>query len=316
MLWLVSPLSALELNGVAHLSLDDVGAKLGMKSRWVEKGEILELRSEWTRLRFELHKREMTVNGLRVHLGYPVARQRGELYLSETDYRHQIQPILTPQVFGAPPVIRHVIIDAGHGGSDPGAENASLKLREKNLTLDLAKRVKAQLEKAGYTVSMIRSGDRLVALPERSRLANDLNGDLFLSLHFNASTDTKVHGVETYAFTPLLQPSTSRTKLHESDRQSYAGNANDPWSELLGFYVQRSLSEQLPSPDRGLKRARFTVLRDLKMPGILIEGGFVTHPKEGRNIGSAGYRDKIAEAIVQGLKTFEGTAARLRSRTQ
>ncbi|NDV62217.1 N-acetylmuramoyl-L-alanine amidase [Puniceicoccales bacterium CK1056] len=310
------PLCALELNGVNHLQLDEIGAKLGMQSRWVEKGKIKELKSEWTRLRFELHKREMIVNGLRVHLGFPVAGSRGKLYLSETDFRHQIQPILTPQVFGKPPGFHHIIIDAGHGGTDPGAENPALKLREKSLTLDLAKRLKAQLEKAGYKVTLTRSGDRLIALPERALMANRLKGDLFLSLHFNASGKSSVHGVETYAFTPLLQPSTSRGKLHPSDRKSYPGNKHDPWNELLGFYVQRSLKETLPSPDRGLKRARFTVLRDLNMPGLLIEGGFVSHSQEGRNIGSAAYREKIARAIASGLATFEKTANRLKGKAQ
>lgn len=306
------PLNALVLDGVPYMSLDDLGGKLGMQARWIEKGEIQELRSQWTHLRFERHKREMMVNGLRVHLGYPVALERGRLYLSESDYRNQIQPILTPQVFGTPPEIRHVIIDAGHGGKDPGAENASLKLREKSLTLDLARRVKARLEKAGYRVTLIRVDNRFIPLQERADMANRAHGDLFLSLHFNASADPTVEGVETFAFTPLMQPSTSRKSLHSSDRKRYPGNQNDPWNVLLGFYVQRSLQEALPSPDRGLKRARFTVLRDLEMPGILIEGGFVTHPREGRNIGSAAYRDKIADAIVKGLATFEGTAARLR----
>jgi N-acetylmuramoyl-L-alanine amidase len=311
-LTVTAPLRGLELNGVTYLGINEVAAKLGMKPHWVKEGKILDLNSEWTQLRFEVHKREMTVNKLRVHLGYPIAELRGNLYLSETDFRHNIEPILTPQIFGAPPVIRHIIIDAGHGGTDPGAENTPLKLREKSLTLDLAERLKIRLEREGYTVSLTRSDDRLIPLPERPQIANRRNGDLFLSLHFNASEDKTVSGVETYAFTPRFQPSTSRAKLHSSDELIYPGNANDPWNTLLGFYVQRELKETLPSPDRGLKRARFTVLRDLNMPGLLIEGGFVTNPKEGRNIGWAMYRERIAVAIVEGLSDFQGTASRLR----
>ena len=306
------PLQALELNGVPHLSLEKVAGKLGMKSRWVEKGKVMELKSDWTELRFELHQRELTINRLRVHIGFPIAEMSGKLYLSVSDFKHHLEPILTPQVFGIPPAIRHIIIDAGHGGSDPGAENGSVKLREKSLTLDLAIRLKARLENAGYRVSLTRSDDQLIPLADRAKIANRLKGDLFLSLHFNASTDKEVSGVETFAFTPPYQPSSSRAKLHSSDEQLYPGNANDPWNTLLGFYVQRSLKETLPSPDRGLKRARFTVLRDLEMPGLLIEGGFVSNSREARNVGSAYYREKIAAAIFEGLSVYQGTASRLR----
>lgn len=312
LLLLASPLPGMELNGTRYLSLNEIAGKLGMKPGWAESGKILELRSEWTTLRFEANQREMAVNKLRVHLGYPIAQSGGKLYLSETDFRHNLEPILTPQVFGSAPRIRHIVVDAGHGGTDPGAGNTELKLTEKALTLDLARRLKVHLEQAGYTVSLTRSQDTFIPLEERAQIANRLKADLFLSLHFNASSDARVSGVETYAFTPAFQPSSARVKLHASDQQSYAGNAAGPWSTLLGFYVQRSLRETLATTDRGLKRARFTVLRDLEMPGLLIEGGFVSNTHEGRNIGSSLYRERIAIAIVEGLAVYQSTAARTR----
>jgi N-acetylmuramoyl-L-alanine amidase len=311
LLGLPARLNGLELNGTPYTSLKEIAGRLGMKSAWVEREKTLKLESQWTTLVFEVHKRELLLNGIRVHLGFAVAEHRGQLYLSESDFTHQLQPILTPQVFGRPPPFRHVIIDAGHGGEDPGARNTGLKLTEKHLTLDLAKRLKTKLEAKGLRVSLTRDTDRSIPLEERARIANASGADLFLSLHFNASEKRTVAGVETFAFTPPFQPSSARSALHSSDRRSYAGNANDPWNTLLGYYVQRSLTEALPSEDRGLKRARFAVLRELEIPGLLIEGGFVSHDREGRNVGSAGYRDRIAQGIVDGLDVYLQTVERL-----
>lgn len=302
---------ALDINGTAYTSLRDIAGKLGMQTHWVEEGKALQLESEWTKLVFEIHKREFRLNGIRVHLGFPVAETRGRLYLSERDYRSQIQPILTPQVFGRPPTVTHVMIDPGHGGDDPGARNTGLKLTEKHLVLDLAKRLKSKLEARGLKVSLTRDKDRFIPLAKRCEIANESGADLFLSLHFNASEKKDVAGIETFTFTPPFQPSTSRASLHSSDRRTYPGNANDPWNTLLGYYVQRSLVDELPAPDRGLKRARFVVLRDLEMPGLLIEGGFVSHAREGRNVGSAGYRDRIVQGILNGLDVYLQTVQRL-----
>jgi N-acetylmuramoyl-L-alanine amidase len=308
-------LEALDINGTEYTSLPDIAGKLGMQTRWIEKGKTLQLESQWTQLVFEIHKREFLLNSIRVHLGFPVAESRGRLYLSERDYRNQLQPILTPQVFGRPPPVRHIMIDPGHGGEDPGARNTGLKLTEKHLTLDLARRLESQLEARGLKVSLTRDKDRFIPLAKRSEMANASGADLFLSLHFNASEKKDVAGIETFAFTPPYQPSTSRAALHSSDRQRYPGNAHDAWNTLLGYYIQRSLMDELPAPDRGLKRARFIVLRDLEMPGLLIEGGFVSHAREGRNVGSAGYRDRIIEGIVSGLDVYLQTVQRLSKST-
>lgn len=316
--WLLLPLSgyALNINGTAYLELREVAAQLGMKSKWVEKDKVLRLESEWTRLTFEVHKREMELNGTRIHLGFPVVESHGQLHLSESDFAHQLRPLLTPQLNGPPPGLRHIVLDPGHGGKDPGAENKPLGLREKALTLDLAKRVKRHLEAKGFIVSLTRDQDVFVSLEERGRQANQLRADLFVSLHFNALDNKSVSGIETYAFTPLNQPSSARSDLHESDREAYPGQKAGAWSALVAYYVQRSLVDGVKSSDRGLKRARFTVLRDLEMPGLLVEGGFITSSTEGRNIGSASYRDTMARAIVDGILVYQNTLDRLRGGSQ
>ena len=302
---------ALQIDGREHLSLPELAGKLGVQTRWIERDKVQRLESKWTRIHFEKDKRTIEINGTIIFMGYPVIERRGRFYISETDYEHHIQPILTPQLIGGMPGRNHIVLDAGHGGKDPGAENDSLKLREKALTLDLARRVQSKLQDNGFTVTLIRQSDVFIPLEARAQKANELKADLFLSLHFNASGKTEVAGVETYAFTPQMQPSTSRSSLHESDRKAYPGNSNDGWNTLAAYYVPRSLVESHEATDRGLKRARFTVLRDIEMPGILIEGGFVTNDREGRNIGWNVYRDRLAEAIVEGILTYRKTLIRL-----
>jgi len=302
---------ALDIKGVPHVSLQEVAGRLGMEARWIERDKVMQLESQWTRMSFEVHKRNIVLNGVNVYLGYPVVPSNGRFYVSETDYDHSIKPILTPQLNGPPPDLKHIVLDPGHGGKDPGAENNALGLREKNLTLDLAVRLAGKLQARGFRVTMTRQRDAFHALEARAEEANRLGAHLFVSLHFNASASGSVSGLETYAFTPHMQPSTARSSLHSSDKTVYPGNTMDPWNTLAAYYMQRSLMDSISAPDRGLKRARFTVLRDIRMPGILIEGGFVTNEREGRNIGSAAYREKLSTAIVDGILVYQKTLDRL-----
>lgn len=282
-----------------------------MRAKWTERGESMRLESKWTTMDFVVDKREFHLNGYRLFFGYPIIEHKGNFYLSQSDIDHCLKPILTPQLLSKPPRLTHIILDAGHGGKDPGAQNPSIGLREKALTLDLSKRVQRLLQQRGFKVSQIRQTDVYIELGERSARANRLGGDLFVSLHFNATAKPSVSGVETYAYTPPWQPSTSRSELDESDKKSYPAYEHAGWSTLAAYYIQRSMRDSLKVPDRGLKRARFTVLEGLRMPGVLVEGGFVTNTKEGNNIGSAAYRDRLSQTIVDGILVYQRTALRV-----
>jgi len=311
---LTTPVPAVSLNGVDYVDLREVAGTFGMKSKWLEKGTSVRLESEWTRMDFTEHRRDCLINGIKVHLGNPIYKRGGNLYLSQRDLENTLKPILTPQVFNPVPKLYRIVLDPGHGGKDPGARNAGLKLEERYLALDLAKRLKRILQSLGYEVILTREDDRFLGLSERAARANRLKADLFLSLHFNAAGSSRVSGVETFVFTPPFQPSSSRANLHSSDRRVYPGNKYNAWNTLLGYYVQKSLVDASPYPDRGLKRARFTVLRDIEIPGILIEGGFVSHSREGRDVGSPAYRQKLARAIANGVLTYQKTLNRLREK--
>lgn len=294
-----------------YLSLKTIAGRLGMQARWVEKDQSVRLQSEWTQLDFTVHRRECELNGIRLHLGFPIRSANRFLEISKADWEYLLQPILTPGTSGSPIRIQHIVLDPGHGGKDQGAHNAAIGLIEKSLTLDLAVRLKRKLVQDGYVVSMTREDDRFIPLEKRAAYANAASADLFLSLHFNAAGKASVAGLETFVFTPPFQPSTSRSELHSTDKKTYPGNTHNASSTLLGFYVQRAMASTLPSPDRGLKRARFTVLRDISIPGLLIEGGFLSNDHEGRNVGSAAYREQLCDAIIEALRTYRRTTERI-----
>lgn len=300
-----------KINGIEYLRLSEVGRLLGLKVSWKVRDKVYALNGKYANLTFEIHKRDFMLNGIKVHLGWPIAAMRGILAISRSDYDKTVRALLTPQQFKPVPTFKHLVIDAGHGGKDPGAQNKALKLQEKNLTLDLAKRLENALSGRGLKITQTRTTDVFIELEARAAKANQLKADYFVSLHFNAAA-SEVSGAESFAFTPLNQPSTGRVSLHPSDKVVSSANGQDTWNALSAYYIQRELINELKVPDRGVKRARFTVLKDLKCPGTLIEGGFVTHSSEGPNIGSAGYRDRMAKAIAAGLIAYQNSLSKLR----
>ena len=301
-----------KFNGVDYLSLKNVAANLGMKRSWVKNKETMTLTSKWSRLDFEVDKRDIKLNGIRVFLGYPVALNGLDLYISELDYKHNVIPILTPQKIPNVPKLYHIVIDPGHGGKDPGSVNNTLKMKEKTLAFDIAIRLKKILEEQNYRVTLTRKSDKFIELDKRPAIANALKADLFISIHLNSHKSNKVQGLETYVFTPHNQPSTGRKTLHSSDRRYNPSNRQNAWNTLVGYYVQRELIRELPTPDRGLKRARFIFLKELNCPGLIVEGGFISNAIESRNLGAANYRQRIAQAVADGLMRYQKTLNRLR----
>ena len=167
---------------------------------------------------------------------------------------------------------RTVVVDAGHGGIDKGARGVDGSL-EKKYALDTAKRVEKGLRRAGYRVIMTRRGDYFVTLPKRAAISNRQRGAVFVSIHYNWARNSGANGTETF--------------YHSS--RSYPLAAN----------IQRELSRH--SNNRGVKRARFHVLRNNARPAVLVEGGFLSNASEARKVRSPFYRQRLADAIVRGI---------------
>lgn len=315
--------SSVRLAGVDYVSAENFGARFGLKNVGDASGRKFTLKSTWSRLELEVDSRECRVNGLRIFLGNAPRISRGKLLIAKLDAEKLLIPLLLPGDGQKDvPDLRTIVIDPGHGGRDPGKENRRLQVNEKTLALDTAKRLQRELEGLGYRVLLTRTDDRhlgadkVADLLQRNLITKQAGGDLFISLHFNAvgSDAQRVSGVEVYALTPQYQYSTADSEREDDQgaKEFNLGNRFDHWNTLLGYQVHRQMIDELAASDRGYKRARWAVLRHAECPAILIEAGFLSNDTETRKIMTPAYRQKIAEAIAQGVQKYGTVLAGLR----
>lgn len=219
-----------------------------------------------------------------------------------------------------PLAVRRVVLDAGHGGSDPGATTASVT--EKTITLDINHRLRALLEREGFEVISTRTDDRMIALKERARLANDSNSDIFVSIHVNTIVKhTASRGIETYYLGPTSDPSLTQLAAEENRVSGYSladmrklldgvyADARRDESHELARVVQQELYSKLRISDPGLqnwgvKRAPFIVLVATDMPAVLAEVGCLSNQQEAALLARADYRQKIADALFAGIRAY------------
>ena len=208
-----------------------------------------------------------------------------------------------------------VVLDAGHGGHDPGTSHFGLK--EKVLTLDIAKRLCTSLQEAGLSVVMTRDTDRFIPLSGRSDIANRLQADLFVSVHVNASKNHRTSGIEVYY--PRVSVVSAGAQWPPSVRPSEIGVPSTTvkrvlWDLVLGqtrsqsrrlaFALCRTMHNQLQAPCLGVRPARFVVLREAWMPSVLVEVGYVSNQSEAQRLASAEYRQAAAESIAEGIVAY------------
>ena len=303
------PAHAAFINGQNYVSLADWAGANGLSASRTSRGDEMVLANQTTRLVFDVDSRYADINGVRVALSFPVANTKGALLIAQPDLETVVRPLVFSQKMSANRITT-ICLDPGHGGKDTG--NRAGWHYEKIYTLALAAVVRDQLKQAGFNVIMTRARDTSVELPDRPALANERGADLFVSLHFNATPTGRdeVEGPETYCITPVGASSTNaRGENGEFGSAVGAGptmaNRNEQKSLLLAYQVQKSLVRNLGAEDRGVRRARFAVLRDAAMPAILIEGGYMTHPVEGKKIFSGAYRRQLAQAIVKGILAYQ-----------
>ncbi len=211
-----------------------------------------------------------------------------------------------------------IVIDAGHGGKDPGGGGAGSPI-EKPIALSISKKVGAILSAKGYTVLLTRDSDRFIQLKERTAFATKHNADLFLSIHANASKNPKANGIETY-YLDVTSTDTDAELLAARENVNSGYSIQELESLLKGLivesksedsrqlaqHVQKELVAATGAADRGVKHARFVVLIGTRVPAILIETGFVTNPTEAQKLNSDTYQQTVATAIVRGVEKFLG----------
>lgn len=256
------------------------------------------------RLVFYPDRRYALFNSVRVNLCYPLLMQKTNPYLAKVDYDNLLVPFLGTRLPYKHKISR-IVIDPGHGGRDRGT--AGQHLQEKTITLNLANRVANILRAYGYKVELTRTRDTTLSLGARSAYANKRDADLFISIHVNSAADRSVRGIETFCLTPEGAASSNSGKPVAS---RYTGNAKNPNNFLLAYHLQRSMLLQTKASDRGVKFARFAVLRDIRCPGALVEVGFVSNRSDEANLGSAAYQDKLARGIAAGILNYHRSLSR------
>lgn len=278
-------------------------------SQWAEaykfdlrtQGDTAIVTSRWSRLVFKADSRQAEIRGVMVHLSVPVARQGNEFFIGTLDVATVLQPLLfnvnSPKV-----TVRSICIDPGHGGKDPG--NLEAKFQEKRYTLLLAQELQKALKAAGLKATLSRSTDIYHDPADRPSIARRQKADLLVSLHYNSAADSSARGIETYCMTPAKASSTN-ARGEGANTGAYPANAFDPHNILLAWHVQNAMVQKLGLPDRGVRRARFAVLRFSAMPAILVEGGFMSNPADMARIADATHRKKMAQAIADGILAYK-----------
>lgn len=254
-------------------------------------------------LDFRANSRECAINGVRIWLSFPALLTDAGWLVSRMDVAKTIEPALRPAIIKGLRNVSTVVLDAGHGGHDGGA--ASRYGYEKTFALDIVRRVKNKLVAGGYKVVLTRDSDFFVPLHDRPAVANALPDSIFVSIHFNASDNGTASGIEVFSIAPRGAPSTNDNYITWASLREEPGHELDMASFALGRAVQTALMGHLEELDRGLKRARFAVIRTARVPAILVECGFLTNSSEAKAIATDAHRNEIASSIAEGISDYK-----------
>jgi N-acetylmuramoyl-L-alanine amidase len=286
------------IHGMRYVYLKDVAKYYGMNLQVGNK--VCEMRNRSTNASFVYNKREGMLNGVKVNYMFPPFVSGTEPMISEFDFNMLLEPVIRS---AAP---RHkvgvIVIDPGHGGKDKGADGRIYS--EKYLNLQIARKLKDVLRSKGYIVILTRDKDVFIDLAARSGKASAMKADLFVSIHCNSIGRgvSPVNGIETFSLTPEGAPSTADAKARNAYKQN--GNANNKNNFLLAYNIQKNILRSTGATDRGLKHARFAVLKDAPCPAVLVETGFLSNLQEERNLGTSAYQNRLAFGIADGIISY------------
>lgn len=257
---------------------------------------------EWT-----IGTQAIYVNRIKFNLSLNIASYKGHALISTVDLAKLIDPVVRPSYIKKPIDLDTVVIDPGHGGHDTGAKGR--QGFEKNYNLDLSLRLKAALERRGFRTVMTRATDVFIPLGQRVAIANAQKKAIFISIHHNSTGGRAAAGVETYALAPQGTASTNSAGS-SGWSSSLSGNIRDAENIALATAVHAHVIHDLKPIDRGIKRARFNVLRGINKPAILYEGGFLTNPAEAAKIHDPAYRQRTAESIANAVVKFKSAVGK------
>ncbi len=316
----------IRIGGARYISADSFSQAYNLDSDWDSIARKLTLRKGDQEVRVMADSAVALINNTAQTMEEEAKFYRGSLVIPQSFVQSKLIPLfkeryierrrVPAEVSGLP--IRTVIIDPGHGGKDPGAIGRG-GLKEKDVVLDIARKLKAKLNAAGIKVILTRESDQFVSLSQRAKIANATEADFFISIHANASRSRWVSGVEVFCLSESIDDNLRSFKAAEN----YDLNIQEPYSgkdtaAILWHLIYRddrksanqmarlvcsSLSRGLSQRNRGTKPARFYVLKT-NMPAILVEVGFISNLAEEKRLRTAAYRNKIAQGITEGIVEY------------
>jgi len=312
------------VGGQRYLPLEALAKQLKGHQLWDSETQIWSLAAGNRELRAAANIPLVLVNGSAHTLKHPPLLQEGRFLLPEEVWAQWLAGWTTaPAVPRRVPIkrLRTIVVDAGHGGKDPGAVSRG-GLYEKTVTLDIARRLRDLLTREGFRVVMTRYDDRFVSLRQRSAIANREAGDLFISVHVNASRSRGVSGFEAYYLSEATDDNARALAAAENaSLPDEVGEAVPSETEaiiwdllytehraastiLADRVCQGLVRKGLPVRNRGVKSARFAVLKGARMPAVLVEVGFISHRSEEARLRKPSYRRQLAEGIRNGIVKF------------
>jgi N-acetylmuramoyl-L-alanine amidase len=294
-----------KLEGRDYVTLDNVSDFYGLTGVQKTGNNDFLIRAGSRSLRGAVNSVEFFINNLKFNLSYPVVEHDGHLCMSRMDLTKVVEPVMRPGKIKNAEKINTIILDAGHGGHDNGAWSPFGW--EKQFSLDVVFRAQKLFKEAGFKVVLTRSTDDFISLHERTEIANRYDNAIFIAVHFNSGGAGT--GLETYTLAPRGVPSMMADGPRISDLELCSGNAHDAENIALATATHAALVVKSKLFDRGIKRARFVVIRDINIPGVLIEGGFLSNSYDAKVIATAEYRQQMAASIVNAVNNYRRATA-------
>lgn len=251
-------------------------------------------------LLFTRNSRRLQAGSVLVWLNRPAERHGRTWSVGSADGLRTVAPLLAPSVAHSVRQRRHILLDPGHGGDDTGAAGPH-GIKEKHLTLRVATQVRALLATQGVHATLTRESDQALSLRQRVAIARQQRADLFVSIHYNSAGNAAAAGVESFTVPAAGYPGTA---AGSRARGRCPGNAHDADNVLLAYTIHRALLARTRQDDRGIKRARYLVLRDAPCPATLIECAFLSNAEEAEAIQSGNLLDRHAAGIAAGLSRY------------
>jgi len=315
------------INGVDYVSLPDLCASRNIALDYDTFTRTAALRKDAHKINLMVGDTLILVDGESTHIGNPVRMYQGTVvvpYKFKEQIIDELFKEFRPSQRATIPLqgIKRIVVAAGHGGDDPGAIGRT-GIREKDVVLDVARRVANLLKEEGAEVVMTRSSDRFIPLESRAEIANSYKADLFLSIHANANRVRSLNGFEVYYVANSVDDSRRALWAAQHARLNFSSNcfasnsltlkaiiwdmiytSSRAQSIELARSICRRVDRNMDTRVLGIKGGRFYVLKGTRMPAILVEIGFLSNANEERLLRNNSYRQSIAEAIVAGLTDY------------